>query len=93
MFLFVGVIAITGGSGTRHGGANQRTLATVVMIDQGASRRTGQRAQTAVGSGAIGAWRTLLIRVARGAAGEQQRRGAQGDQGQAEHEGISMNSE
>src|SRR3990167_3577860 len=42
-FLLVGVVTVTGATGTTNGRANQRALAAVIMVDQGASSRPRQR--------------------------------------------------
>ncbi|MCY1445783.1 hypothetical protein D9M71_623120 [compost metagenome] len=47
-FLLVGVVAVTGSSGTDGGGTDQCAFATVVVIDGRTGNGTGQRTQTAV---------------------------------------------
>ncbi|MCY1418007.1 hypothetical protein D9M71_335530 [compost metagenome] len=94
-FLLVGVVAVARGGGAHRGGADQRTLATVVMVDGGTGDGAGQCAQRAVLGGLAHATlgRSLgvgVVGILRGATGHEGKCGDGRDHGQTtcgKHEG------
>ncbi|MNN18996.1 hypothetical protein D3C81_1322210 [compost metagenome] len=77
LFLLVGVITVTGGGRTHHRRTDQGTFAAVVVTDGGTGQCAGECTEAAVFGGFAHALRAtvglalIVIRVRRGAAGQQ----------------------